>query len=270
MSTEMMQREAPFAIPPGTAAQSSRGPSAVNLGMGERWIAIASGGALALAGGGLAIMRRFVPATALALAGGALVYRGVTRRSRLYGMLALVRADEASDAGLIVERAITIGRPRDEVYRFWRDFGNLKRVLAGLETASPHGGGSSRWVVRAPFGRVAEWEAQIGAEEPGRLMAWSSIPGSGLANCGVVRFSDAPGNRGTEVRVRIEYQPPLGTAGAALAKLFGEEPNQDLRAALGNMKALIETGEIPTTFGQPQGPRSALITAMEKVRRPLL
>lgn len=270
MSTEMMQREAPFAIPPGTASQSSRGPSAVNLGMGERWLDIAAGGTLALASGAFALTRRVVPAAALALAGGALVYRGVTRRSRLYGMLALVRADATPDAGLIVERSITIGRPRDEVYRFWRDLGNLKRVLAGLEAASPQGRGTSRWVVRTPFGREAEWEAQIGAEEPGRLIAWSSIPGSGLANRGVVRFADAPGNRGTEVRVRIEYQPPLGTAGAALAKLFGEEPNQDLRAALGNMKALLETGEIPTTYGQPQGSRSALVTAIEKVRRPLL
>ena len=215
-------------------------------------------------------MRRFIPAAALTLGGGALVYRGVTRRSRLYGMLALVRADATAGAGLIVERAITIGRPRDEVYHVWRDLGNLQRVLAGIETASPTGEGLSRWVVCAPFGRRAEWQAQLDADEPATLIAWHSVPGSGLANRGEVRFLDAPGGRGTEVRVRIEYHPPLGTMGAALAKLFGEEPSQDLRAALGNMKALMETGEIPTTYGQPQGPRSALITAIEKVRRPLL
>lgn len=270
MSTEMMQQHAPFAVPEGSAAQSSRGPRAVNLGIGERWLDLAAGGALVLGGGALALARRFVPAAALAAGGGMLVYRGVTRRSRLYGMLALVRANATPSAGLIVDHAITIGRPRDEVYRFWRDLDNLQLVQAGIETVSPTGGDVSRWVVRAPLGRRAAWEAQLDADEPGNLIAWHSVPGSGLANRGVVRFADAPGGRGTEVRVRIEYQPPLGTAGAALAKLFGEEPSQDLRAALGNMKALIETGEMPTTYGQPQGSRSALITVIEKVRRPLL
>lgn len=192
MSTEMMQREAPFAIPEGSAAQSSRGTSAVNLGMGERWLNIAAGSALVLGGGALALMRRFVPAGLLALGGGMLVYRAVTRRSRLYGMLALVRADATPGAGLIVERAITIGRPRDEVYRFRRDLGNLQRVLAGIEAASPGGRGLSRWVVRAPFGRRAEWQAQLDADVPGNLIAWHSVPGSGLANRGEVRFLDAP------------------------------------------------------------------------------
>lgn len=261
----------PFQISPEHAAQSSRGPTTVNLGGGERWIDISAGTALAATGLALAgFTRRLIAGSALALAGGVLVYRGLTRRSRLYGTLGIVRAGPATGAGLIVERAITISRPRDEVYRFWRELGNLRLVVAGLQTASPRGDGLSRWIVSAPFGRRIEWDAQLEADEHNNLLAWHSVPGSGLANRGIVRFLEAPGNRGTEVRVRLEYQPPLGSAGAAVAKLFGEEPNQDLYAALRNMKALLEAGETPTTQGQPVGRRSSLITLIEKVRRPLL
>jgi hypothetical protein len=40
----------------------------------------------------------------------------------------------------------------------------------------------------------------------------------------MVRFEPAPGDRGTEVTVSLEYEPPAGKLGAAVARLSGEEP----------------------------------------------
>ncbi len=97
-----------------------------------------------------------------------------------------------------------------------------------------------------------EWEAEIINEEKDRLIAWQSIEGSGIANAGSVRFMET-GDRGTEVRVVLDYIPPAGRLGWAVAKLFGEEPSQQVREDLRRFKQLMETGEIPTTRNQPRG-----------------
>jgi uncharacterized membrane protein len=41
--------------------------------------------------------------------------------------------------------------------------------------------------------------------------------------------------------------------GAAIAKLFGESPEQQIQEDLRRFKRVMEAGEIPTTRGQPMG-----------------
>ena len=71
----------------------------------------------------------------------------------------------------------------------------------------------------------------------------------------MVRFERAPGGRGTVVWVDMQYKPPGGKAGSAVARLFGEEPAQQIDEDLRRFKWLIETGEIPTNIGQASGRR---------------
>jgi len=99
-----------------------------------------------------------------------------------------------------------------------------------------------------------EWDAEVTADEPGRLLAWHSVSGS-VDNIGTLHFDRAPGDRGTILRVQLQYSPPGGMAGAVVARLFGEEPNKQVDEDLRRFKWLIETGEIPTTIGQPSGER---------------
>jgi uncharacterized membrane protein len=101
-----------------------------------------------------------------------------------------------------------------------------------------------------------EWQAEVIADEPGRLLAWRSLPGSQVENMGSVRFEPAPGGRGTLLTVELEYRPPIGTLGRQIARLFGEEPDLQMKEDLRRFKQLIETGEIPTTHSQSAGPRS--------------
>lgn len=51
----------------------------------------------------------------------------------------------------------------------------------------------------------------------------------------------------------LEYNPPAGGLGDALARLFGESPAQQMADDLRRFKMLMETGEIATTAGQSSG-----------------
>jgi uncharacterized membrane protein len=71
-----------------------------------------------------------------------------------------------------------------------------------------------------------------------------------------VRFEPATGGRGTIVKVTLKYDPPGGVLGSIIAKLFGEEPSQQIEEDLQRFKQVMETGTTPTTEGQSSG-RSA-------------
>jgi uncharacterized membrane protein len=149
----------------------------------------------------------------------------------------------ARRAAIHVARTITINRFPEDVYRFWRDFENLPRFMAHLESVETNGR-RSRWRAKGPAGVGIEWEAEIEGDRPNEFIAWRSCPGASVANEGFVSFLPAPGGRGTEVRVELQYRPPAGAIGAAVAKLFGREPSQQIAGDLRRFKQVIETGEV--------------------------
>lgn len=146
--------------------------------------------------------------------------------------------------GIQVRKAITINVPPDEAYTFWRDFENLPRFMAHLETVHVLDGRRSYWKAKAPLGTTVEWTAEIIEDIPGRLIAWRSVEGTKVPNTGRVEFKQAPGNRGTEVHVELAYDPPGGAVGAAIAKLFGEEPSIQVDGDLRRFKQVLEVGEV--------------------------
>ncbi len=153
------------------------------------------------------------------------------------------RTEHPARGGVHVTRALTINRPRDEVYRFWRDFQNLPRFMEHLESVSVLGPTRSHWKAKAPAGASVEWDAEIVDDQPGELIAWRSLPEGDVPNLGSVRFLDAPGG-GTELRVELRYDPPGGKLGSLIAKLFGEEPGLTLASDLRRLKQVIELGEV--------------------------
>ncbi len=229
--------------------QAHRGRTSVNSGWGERIADIVFGGALIVAG----LRRGSWSGAAMISGGGVFLYAALTGRFPPYAALALVRERQRSRGGLVVEQSITIQVPRQQIYAYWRDFTHLPAFMNNLRSVTTTDGERSYWIADAPLGRQVEWEAQITAERPNELIAWQSLPGSTVPNHGEVRFADAPGGRGTEVTVRLAYQPPLGTAGAALARIFTKEPHQQVGEDLRRLKAILETGEAPTTEGQTHG-----------------
>lgn len=226
-----------------------------NMGGIDRWLSAIGGGALAAFG----VSRRSLPGAALALTGGTVAYFGVRGRSPLYGALGLNTAETHAGPnasvkhreGVKVERSLTIDRPAEELYRFWRNFENLPRFMDHLESVSALDREHSRWRAKAPAGRVVEWEAEIINERENELIAWRSTEGSAIGNAGSVHFKAAPGGRGTEVHVVLQYDPPGGPLADLIARLFGEQPDQQVREDLRRFKEMMETGEVATTDGQP-------------------
>lgn len=154
------------------------------------------------------------------------------------------------DRRVRIERAVTINRTLDDVYAFWRNFANLPRFMRHLREVEVLGDRRSRWRAAAPAGFTVEWEAEIVQDRPNEWIAWRSLPDSQIENSGSVRFSHAPAARGTELRVQLEYAPPAGRIGRAIAWMFGEEPEQQIREDLRRFKQLMETGEIAASDGE--------------------
>ncbi len=213
----------------------------------EKWASIVGGSAMVLLG----LQKRSLRGILTAIAGSGLAYHGATAEQSL--------TDTVADAvginkALKVEKTVTINRPAEELYNYWRNFENFPTFMKHVKSVTVSNGGTrSHWVANAPLGQAVEWDADIIKDEPNRLIAWSSIEGADVDNSGFVRFSPAPSDRGTQVKVVLEYEIAGGKLTAALAKLFGEEPEQQIGDELRRFKQLIEAGEIATTEGQSRG-----------------
>lgn len=195
----------------------------------------------------------------LALLGDTL-FSARTQHARLAGAAAAVIGVTAVDAvsaahvskysarghasgAIHVTQSVTINRPVSEVYDYWRDLENLPTFMAHLESVHVING-TSKWKARGPAGLSIEWDAEVILDHPNESIAWRSLKGTSVPNQGVVRFQAAPANRGTEVLVTLQYEPPAGALGAAVAGLFGEEPSQQVAGDLRRLKQVLETGEV--------------------------
>ncbi|MGE5525123.1 MAG: SRPBCC family protein [Rhodospirillaceae bacterium] len=205
------------------------------------------GGALLVSG-----LRRF-GLIRLAL-GGTLLYQAYTGSNPIFRRMGLRVNQHPPEAGvketLVVAESVTVGVPRDALYRYWRNFANLPRFMRHLVAVRVVNERRSHWMAQAPAGRIVEWDAEIVEEVPGELLRWRSLPDADVTNFGVVRFIDAPAGQATEVQVEIQYVPPGGSLGAAIARYTGEEPQWQLADDLRRLKQLAESGELRLELAQ--------------------
>jgi uncharacterized membrane protein len=155
--------------------------------------------------------------------------------------------------GVRAANSITIMKSPEELYSFWRRLENLPQFMNHLKSVTEVDETYSRWVAKAPLNLSVEWDAEITEDIPNQKIAWRSLPESQIPNEGYVQFNSASEGRGTVVHVSLTYHPPAGKFGATVAKLFGEEPNQQIASDMRRFQRLMETGEIPTIAGQPVG-----------------
>lgn len=226
----------------------------VNVGPGERWASAAIGTLLIAA----ALVKRNRNAALAGLAGGVLLYRGTSGHCPVNEAVGRgtagqdTRAALGGSGGVHVKESVTIGRPVEELYRFWRNLENLPQFMTHLRSVERLDDRRSHWIAKGPAGTSVEWDAEIINEVPLRVIGWRSLPGSDVVSAGSVNF-DSAGDRGTRVSVNLQYDPPSGKLGAMVAKVLGEEPSSQIREDLRRMKQLIETGEVATIEGQPSG-----------------
>jgi uncharacterized membrane protein len=218
---------------------------------------------LALLGNALGSRRRAGGRLAAATAAVA----GITALD-LYTSLRLGRATDRNPRGERMEAksAVTVKRPVEEVYGFWRDLTNLPRFMVHLASVEVDVDGRSHWRANAPAGRTVAWDAEVVEDKPNERIAWRSLDGSQVPNSGVVRFKPAAGGEGTEVRVELRYDLPGGALGKVVAKLFGEEPQQQITDDLRRLKQVLETGEVVRSEGSPEGTRLLRMVAQRPAR----
>ena len=220
----------------------------INVPSPERIGSLAAGVGLVAYG----LSRKSFGGALLALLGGALIGRGATGHCALYQTLGInsrqlnTETGVPGNSGIKVTKSIVVARPRDEVYRYWRQLENLPRFMSHVESVRELDSRRSAWVVKGPLGHDVEWTAQIINDRPGEMISWESLPGAEVQNAGSVWF-ESIGAESTEVKVALQYRPPAGVIGATLARMFGEAPEQQLDEDLARFKNLIESSAVRAT-----------------------
>jgi uncharacterized membrane protein len=218
----------------------------INISDMERWVSMGTGIALAALG----ISRRRPSGYVLAALGAMVFRRGITAHCDVYQALGKNTAGGGGDtrgalggsAGVLVEESVTINRSPEELFRFWRNLENLPRVMRHLESVERVTDTISRWRAKGPAGISVEWNAEIHNEVPNKLIGWRSLDGSEVVSAGSVNFETA--GRGTRLRVRLQYSPPGGKAGDAIARLLGRDAATGIREDLQRFKQQVESGEL--------------------------
>jgi len=220
----------------------------------QQWGALIGGSVLAIYG----ITRRSPLGVALAAGGGTIALLGTARNSS--------QAESSSSTST----SLLINCTPEEAYRFWRGFENFPQFMNRLESVTVLDDRRSRWVAYGPMGRQIRWDAEITEEHENASIAWRSLPNSDVLVNGRVDFKQAPPDRGTLITVQMEFKPAPGTNGA-FAKFLNKGANFALRQDMRRLEALMESGEIPTTEGQPHGPRDVVtgIMRMADPTRPI-
>jgi uncharacterized membrane protein len=225
-----------------------------NVGEPERWLSISGGVALALSG----LRRGGLSGMVMGALGGMLLYRGASGHCAMYDRLGYSSAGQGVNRllpqrDIHVSTTVTIDKPREELYRYWRDFQNLPRFMQHILEVTQYDDRRSHWTARTPLGTQVEWDAEVVEDVPNEYIKWRSTEDSEVRNQGEIRFRQATGGRGTEVDVDMSYRPPGGALGAAVGRFLNGLTRYEIQSDVRRFKQLMETGEIPTaerTAGQ--------------------
>jgi uncharacterized membrane protein len=218
-----------------------------NVGNNERIVSTFAGSGLIAYG----LSKGGILGAMLSLLGGGLFFRGATGHCHLYSAVDKTTA-APKDIKIHVQKSVTINKSQSDLFQFWRNFENLPQFMNHLEAVKVTDDKRSHWKAKAPLGFSVEWDAEATGEVENERISWHSAEGSDIPNSGVVEFLPTA-NRGTEVRITLTYEPPAGQMGALVAKLFGEEPGQQVAEDLRRFKSLMETGLIMKVDGQTSG-----------------
>ena len=246
---------------PGAAQRATRAhhdwPDEINVHTIERMASVSIG----LVFAGFGVLRRGLAGTGLGLLGGALIHRGLTGHCPMYSALRVstahgVRGPSASvphGQGIRVKHSLIVREAPERLYQFWRQLENLPSFMRHIESVTVVDARVSRWRAHGPADHAIEWDAEIINDVESELIAWRSLPGTLVPNAGSVRFERLLDGHGTNVTVTLEYDPPGGLIGTAIAKWLGADPNQQVQEDLHRLKTVFEAGEVPHVGAQWRG-----------------
>jgi uncharacterized membrane protein len=137
---------------------------------------------------------------------------------------------------------VEIDAPAQACYDWWRTFTRLPEIFPDVQSvrAKDTDETVTVWTVSGPMGKSLSWEARVVEDSPPHKIAWSTIDSADpdVRNSGVVRFDDK-GNGRTGAEISLEYDPPAGKLGEAVASLFAD-PQAKVDRAAEHFKAVME------------------------------
>lgn len=207
---------------------------------------------LSLVGGSYLLYKSVTDkSTIKALTAGYLIYRGSTGHCPVNQAMGINEVELTNDVN--IKTSVTVNKPRDQVYNFWRNLENLPIFMKHLNEVRTLDDRTSEWEAKVPGGiGTITWQSEIVEDIPGEFISWISLPNSTIENVGSVRFNDA-GRFGTEIHTDITYRAPMGTAGKRMAKLVNPFLSSIVKQDIRDFKRIIETGEVPIVNGQTTG-----------------
>ncbi len=144
-----------------------------------------------------------------------------------------------------IEASVTIERPVQTVFEFYREFRNLPKFLGDVMAIEPIDRTTSRWTIQGPLGIRARWKIRITEERPNELIRYETVGPPGLRTSWEIHF--APGSEAGETEVREVMKTPLGRLGRAALGLIGKFPAEEVSSNLHRLKELLETGSVTDT-----------------------
>jgi uncharacterized membrane protein len=168
--------------------------------------------------------------------------------------------------GVRIQKSLAINCPAEHLYRFSRDLSNLPRFVKNLRSVEELAGKRLRWTFNTARGGQTQWDTEITEDEPGQLIAWRSVDNGIVEHGGSIRFLQGPQDRGTIARLELRWR----SIAAGVGPLLGvTQPDFYVGETLRQLKAIVETGEIPTTRGQSSGRRVASVDVETETGNPM-
>lgn len=221
-----------------------------NVGETERLMSGLIGGGLVLR----SIMRPLSPISGLsALFGIALVHRSLTGYCPAYNAMGISTHEKSDTASLgrrkvhtrralKIEQSIVIERSAKDLYDFWRQLDNLPTVMSQVQSVEPLDDRRSHWIIHTlPGVPTVEWDAEIISDVKNERIGWRTLQGAVVEHAGSVQFHPIDEDRSTRVTVTLQYDPPAGPIGAAIAGLFGQDPRRKIAGDLEQFKQSMES-----------------------------
>ena len=215
-----------------------------NVGDGERVLSAVAGSLLLYF-----VTKKHKVESLLLLSGGYLLYRAISGHCPVSAVLKS-KDRPSSSSNVNIRTQMIVGRPRADVYAFWRRLENWPLFMRHLENVDELDTATSAWRLKIPGMGDVRWEARILKDEKNTELSWHSVPGAVIETTGKINFSDTPGNA-TRVDVLLSYRVPQGAIGERLSRMLTPAFREKVYEDIHNFKHYFEDLDISASGVSP-------------------